>query len=128
MNNGAKHALLETGLVGKWGFVNWICLFFKYDKKRAKVKDAEMHYFREWWGWNLGVKHACLWGAPQDIPNIKSLKYKLRSLLIDRFLILFSAVSNTVVTGSVLANQRGNSSRRCIDAKKAATMNAISSP
>lgn len=66
----------------------------KYDKKRAKVKDAEMHYFREWWGWNLGVKHACLWGAPQDIPNIKSLKYKLRSLLIDRFLILFSAFIN----------------------------------
>ena len=35
-----------------------------------------MHYFRKWWEWELGDKIAYLWGAPQDIPNIDSLKYE----------------------------------------------------
>ena len=69
-------------------------IIIKYDREREKVKEAEMHYFREWWGWELGVKVAGLWGAPQDIPNIKSLKYKIRNYLVDRRLTLFSSVLN----------------------------------
>ena len=69
-------------------------IIIKYDRERAKIKDAETHYFREWWEWNIGDKAAALWGAPQDIPNIQSLKYRIRNFLIDRQLTLFSSFLN----------------------------------
>lgn len=78
-------------------------IIIKYDKDRARIKDAEMHFFRGWWGWNLGSKVLGLWGAPQDIPNVKSLKYRTRNLFIDRFLIMFSSYMDTQTMNSFVA-------------------------
>jgi phenylacetate-CoA ligase len=65
-----------------------------YSKKRARIKDAEMHYFREWYNWFIGDKVAFLWGAPQDIPNISNLKFKLVNRITDNKLYLFSSFLN----------------------------------
>lgn len=71
-----------------------------YDTKRKLYKEAEMCYFRKkWFFWNIGDKVAYLWGAPQDIPHAGGVKYKLRNLLIDRSLFLFSSLMNEEIMG-----------------------------
>jgi len=51
-----------------------------------------MDFFRLWWKWELGDKVTYLWGAPQDIPNMKSLKWKILNTLLGRKLFLFSSL------------------------------------
>lgn len=63
-----------------------------YDHARARMKEAEMHYFRKWFRWELGDKVAYLWGAPQDIPNIDNLRYKIINRLTQNKLFLFSSM------------------------------------
>lgn len=65
-----------------------------YDNQRANIKEAEMYYFREWFKWYLGNKVAYLWGAPQDIPNISDLKYRLINRATFNKLHLFSSLMN----------------------------------
>ncbi len=68
-----------------------------YDYPRARMKEAEMHYFREWFGWYAGDRVAFLWAAPQDIPDIDSLKYKIINVLTQNKLFLFSSFMNSEV-------------------------------
>ncbi|MEZ4600292.1 MAG: hypothetical protein R2940_10950 [Syntrophotaleaceae bacterium] len=63
-----------------------------YDRERLLFKNAEMDFFRKWWGWDFGDKVAYLWGAPQDIPNISSTKWKIINLFFGRKLFLFSSL------------------------------------
>lgn len=70
-----------------------------FDIKRAKIKQAEMHYFREWFHWFDGDKQALLWGAPQDIPNINNLKYRLVNRMTNNKLFLFSSLLNDDTMG-----------------------------
>ena len=67
-------------------------IVLRYDKNRLLFKMAEMHHFRKWWEWDLGDKIAYLWGAPQDIPNVESLKYRILNYFIGRNLYLFAAL------------------------------------
>lgn len=67
---------------------------FYYDSNRAKIKEAEMDYFRTWFRWGPADKVAYVWGAPQDIPNISSLKYKIMNRLTYNKLFLFSSYMN----------------------------------
>ena len=75
-------------------------IVLKYDKRRLLFKTAEMHYFRKWWGWELGDKIAYLWGAPQDIPNIKSLKYKVMNFFVGRKLYMFASLMDAAIMDS----------------------------
>lgn len=68
-----------------------------YDYSRARMKEAEMHYFRNWFRWEPGDKVAYLWGAPQDIPNIKSIRYKIINRLTHNTLFLFSSLMNAAI-------------------------------
>lgn len=77
-------------------------IVLRYDKKRLMYKMAEMHYFRKWWGWELGDKVAYLWGAPQDIPNIKSLKYRVLNFFIGRNLYMFASLMDTAIMDSYI--------------------------
>jgi len=63
-----------------------------YDRERLLFKTAQMDFFRLWWKWELGDKVTYLWGAPQDIPNMKSLKWKILNTLLGRKLFLFSSL------------------------------------
>jgi phenylacetate-CoA ligase len=65
-----------------------------YNSNRAKLKEAEMHYFREWFSWNMGDKVAYLWGAPQDIPDLDSIKYSIVNRLTFNKLHLFTSLMN----------------------------------
>lgn len=65
-----------------------------YDQKRSDIKTAEMVYFRKWFGWQLESKVAYIWGAPMDIPNIDSWKFKIMNRLIYRTLYLFASLIN----------------------------------
>jgi phenylacetate-CoA ligase len=85
-----KNKLIKSGTGGTTD--SPIVLY--YDNHRAKVKEAEMHYFREMFHWYHGDKVAYLWGAPQDIPNIESFKYKLINRLTYNRLYLFSSLLN----------------------------------
>lgn len=69
-------------------------IVFYYDENRAKTKEAEMHYFREWYRWFLGDKVAYLWGAPQDIPNVRSPKYRFVNRITYNKLHMFSSLMN----------------------------------
>ena len=68
-----------------------------YSYERARIKEAEMHFFREWFNWMPGDKVAYLWGAPQDIQNIDSLRYQLLNRLTYRKLHLFSSLMNSSI-------------------------------
>ena len=83
-----RSTLIESGTGGTTDSP----IVLRYDKNRLLFKMAEMHYFRKWWRWDLGDKIAYLWGAPQDIPNIKSLKYRILNTIISRNLYLFAAL------------------------------------
>jgi phenylacetate-CoA ligase len=63
-----------------------------YDHERLLYKRAEMMFFRGWWHWNLGDKVAYLWGAPQDIPEINNIKWKVKNALFERNLFLYSSL------------------------------------
>jgi phenylacetate-CoA ligase len=63
-----------------------------YDYSRARMKEAEMQYFRKWFRWEVADKVAFLWGAPQDIPNIRTTKYKIINRLTQNKLYLFSSL------------------------------------
>lgn len=65
-----------------------------YDYTRARMKEAEMHHFRKWFGWEPEDKVAYLWGAPQDIPSIESTRYKIINRLTYNKLFLFSSLMN----------------------------------
>lgn len=88
--NCNKQQLIKSGTGGTTD--SPITIYF--DKKRAKIKNAEMHYFREWFRWFEGDKVAFLWGAPQDIPNISNLKYKLSNRITHNKMFLFSSLLN----------------------------------
>jgi phenylacetate-CoA ligase len=66
----------------------------KYDRKRLCYKLAEMDFYRRWWDWDFEDKVAYLWGAPQDIPNIDTFKYKVLNFLVGRNLYLFASLLN----------------------------------
>lgn len=68
-----------------------------YDYSRARMKEAEMRYFREWFRWEIADKVAYLWGAPQDIPNIESTRYKIINRLTHNTLFLFSSLMNEAI-------------------------------
>jgi phenylacetate-CoA ligase len=68
-----------------------------YSYERARIKEAEMHFFREWFNWLPGDRVAYLWGAPQDIANIESLRYRLTNRLTYRKLHLFSSLMNSSI-------------------------------
>jgi len=68
-----------------------------YDRERLLFKTAEMDFFRQWWDWDLGDKVAYLWGAPQDIPNMKSLKWKIINAFFGRKLFLFSSLMDDTI-------------------------------
>ena len=72
-------------------------IVLKYDKMRLAFKKAEMHYFRKWWNWELGDKIAYLWGAPQDIPNIESVKYRILNFFIGRNLYMFASLLDSEI-------------------------------
>jgi phenylacetate-CoA ligase len=67
---------------------------FYYDSRRAKIKEAEMDYFRTWFRWEPADKVAYVWGAPQDIPNISGIKYRVVNRLTYNTLFLFSSYMN----------------------------------
>jgi phenylacetate-CoA ligase len=77
-------------------------IVLRYDNKRLLFKTAEMHYFRNWWGWQLGDKIAYLWGAPQDIPNIKSLKYRVMNFFIGRRLYMFASLMDANIMDGIV--------------------------
>lgn len=68
-----------------------------YDYARARMKEAEMWYFRKWFQWEQADKVAYLWGAPQDIPHSESIKYKIINRLTNNNLFLFSSLMNTSI-------------------------------
>ncbi len=68
-----------------------------YDYARARMKEAEMWYFRKWFQWEQADKVAYLWGAPQDIPHSGSIKYKIINRLTNNNLFLFSSLMNTSI-------------------------------
>lgn len=86
----SRNGLIRSGTGGTTD--SPITIFF--DKARANFKQAEMHYFREWYRWYTGDKVAYLWGAPQDIPNIGNAKYRLVNRLTYNKLHLFSSLLN----------------------------------
>jgi len=85
-----KNSLIKSGTGGTTD--SPIIIYF--DKNRARYKEAEMHYFREWFSWNAGDKVAYLWGAPQDIPNLDSVKYNIVNRLTYNKLHIFSSLMN----------------------------------
>ncbi len=68
-----------------------------YDYPRARMKEAEMWYFRKWFRWDQGDKVAYLWGAPRDIPHSGSIKYKIINRLTHNNLFLFSSLMNASI-------------------------------
>ncbi len=68
-----------------------------YDYPRARMKEAEMWYFRKWFRWDQGDKVAYLWGAPQDIPHRGSLKYRIINRLTHNTLFQFSSLMNASI-------------------------------
>lgn len=76
---------------------------FYYDSSRAKIKEAEMDYFRTWFRWGPADRVAYVWGAPQDIPNISSLKYRVMNRLTYNKLFLFSSCLNPQVMDGYVA-------------------------
>lgn len=68
-----------------------------YDNERLLYKTAEMDFFRRWWNWELGDKVAYLWGAPQDIPNLKSAKWRILNTLLGRKLFMFSSLLDDAI-------------------------------
>lgn len=73
-----------------------------YDRKRNDIKTAEMVYFRKWFQWYPESKVAYLWGAPMDIPNMQSLKQKLKALFILRNMFLFASILNAEIMDDYL--------------------------
>lgn len=73
-----------------------------YDRERLLFKTAEMDFYRKWWGWEFGDKAAYLWGAPQDIPDINSVKWKVVNAFLGRKLFIFSSLmDDNVMEGYV---------------------------
>ncbi len=89
-NISSKSNLIKSGTGGTTD--SPITLYF--DKRRMKIKEAEMHYFREMFHWFHGDKVAYLWGAPQDISNIDTLKFRVINRLTYNRLYLFSSLLN----------------------------------
>jgi phenylacetate-CoA ligase len=65
-----------------------------YDYPRMRFREAEMHYFREWFRWFNGDKTAFLWGAPQDIPRVHDIRHKVLNRLTLNQMYLFSSFMN----------------------------------
>jgi len=61
---------------------------FCYGKDRKLSRAAATLRHNRWAGWRPGDKVAYVWGAPQDLRVPRSLKARLRNVLIDRTLFL----------------------------------------
>ena len=85
-----KNQLIKSGTGGTTDSP----IIIYYNRYRAKIKEAEMHYFREWFNWYIGNKIAYLWGAPQDIPDISHAKYRFINRVTFNKLYLFSSLMN----------------------------------
>lgn len=80
---------------------------FYYDSSRARIKEAEMEYFRTWFRWEPADKVAYVWGAPQDIPNLASLKYRIMNRLTYNRLFLFSSCMNPQIMDEYVRKLNG---------------------
>lgn len=89
----AKKKLIRSGTGGTTD--SPIVLY--YDYPRARMKEAEMWYFRKWFRWDQGDKVVYLWGAPQDIPHSGSIKYKIINRLTHNNLFLFSSLMSASI-------------------------------
>jgi phenylacetate-CoA ligase len=63
---------------------------FHRDNKCLDIKLAAQLRFNRWCGWDVGDKVAVIWPAFQDLTPRETWKAKLRRMLIDRSLVLYS--------------------------------------
>jgi phenylacetate-CoA ligase len=66
-------------------------LQFYHDKQRWDIRQAATIRHNLWAGHHLGQRVAVLWGHQSDLSGFKSIKAKLRNILIDRMLICDSS-------------------------------------
>jgi len=67
---------------------------FYYDKDRLDSRVAATLRHNRWAGWDIGDRVAILWGAPQDTRVSGKVKDRIRSLLLERKLILDASSLN----------------------------------
>ena len=61
---------------------------FYYDRERLDSRVGATLRHNRWAGWEIGVRAAILWGAPQDMPGPGRLKDRLRTWIQERRLML----------------------------------------
>lgn len=67
---------------------------FHRDNRCLNIKFAAEYRFNQWCGWDVGRKVAIVWPAIQDLSPRESWRQKLRHLLVDRHLLLYSGELN----------------------------------
>lgn len=61
---------------------------FYYDRERLDSRVGATLRHNRWAGWEIGVRAAILWGAPQDMPGPGRFKDRLRTWIQERRLML----------------------------------------
>jgi phenylacetate-CoA ligase len=67
---------------------------FYYDEERLDWRKASVSRHDRWAGLDIGVKHAVLWGARNDLQGFKSVKSKIYSFLTTKGLVLDASAIN----------------------------------
>lgn len=65
-----------------------------YDANRRDRKNAEMDFFRRWWGWRPWDRTLFLWGAAMDFPAGDGVSARLRRRFLNRRHFLFASRLN----------------------------------
>lgn len=73
----SRESLVESRTGGSTG----VALTLYFDERCQELRNAAAMRSDQWAGWDIGMKIAAIWGNP---PIAKTLKEKLRNLLLDR--------------------------------------------
>jgi len=76
-----REELVEAKTGGSTG----VALRIYFDERCQQIRNAAQMRSGEWAGWDIGMKVAAIWGNP---PVARTLKEKLRLLLLDRLIYL----------------------------------------
>lgn len=94
---------LEDLVEARTGGSTGVALTLYFDKRCQELRNAAAMRSDQWAGWDIGTKVAAVWGNP---PVAKTVKERLRSLLLDRTLYLDTMGINEITVSRFIDDWR----------------------